>query len=189
MLLLDDLGDWRGIGTAMFLQEAGCQVTLVTSAAAVATGLFHSAADEPTRRRFARSGGETSPSTVVVSWQPGVAVLRSTLTGDERRPHPTGSCVAETAVPRTELSAELARLGVAHHSIGDCVAARRASLAIYEGRRLASRCSSESVPREFRGDSADSATGLREKACGAPRRSPYSPRPPDSTRRFRRSGG
>ena len=26
--------------------------------------------------------------------------------------------------------------GVAHHLIGDCVAARRASVAIYEGRRL-----------------------------------------------------
>ncbi len=26
VLLLDDLGDWRGIGTAMFLQERGCDV-------------------------------------------------------------------------------------------------------------------------------------------------------------------
>ena len=57
VLLLDDLGDWRGIGTAMFLQEAGCQVTLATSAAAVAMGLFHSAADGPSRQRFARAGG------------------------------------------------------------------------------------------------------------------------------------
>jgi 2,4-dienoyl-CoA reductase-like NADH-dependent reductase (Old Yellow Enzyme family) len=137
VLLLDDLGDWRGIGTAMFLQEAGCQVTLVTSAAALATGLFHSAADEPTRRRFARAGGATSPHTVVVSWQPGVAVLRSTLTGDEREVASDWLVVAETAVPRTELSAELGRVGVAHHVIGDCVAARRASLAIYEGRCLA----------------------------------------------------
>ena len=47
VLLVDDLGDWRGIGTAMLLQESGCDVTIVTSAPVVAAGLFHSAADVP----------------------------------------------------------------------------------------------------------------------------------------------
>ena len=137
VLLLDDLGDWRGIGTAMFLQEAGCQVTLVTSAPAAATGLFHSAADGPTRARFARAGGETIPHTVVLSWDPAGTVLRSTLTGAEHRLSFDWLVVAETPMPRTGLIDELDRLGVGYHRIGDCVAARRASLAIYEGRRLA----------------------------------------------------
>jgi hypothetical protein len=83
-------------------------VTVLTSAPAVASGLFHSAADIPTRRRFARGGGETATSAVLASWADGAALIRSTLTDEERR----------------------------HHLIGDCVAARRASLAIYEGRRL-----------------------------------------------------
>ena len=137
VLLLDDLDDWRGIGTAMFLQEAGCQVTLATSAAAVATGLFHSAADGPARQRFARAGGRTSPHTAVTAWAPGRASLRSTLTGEETTRAFDWLVVAETPVPRTQLAAELDELGIAYHAIGDCVAARRASLAIYEGRRVA----------------------------------------------------
>jgi 2,4-dienoyl-CoA reductase-like NADH-dependent reductase (Old Yellow Enzyme family) len=137
VLLLDDLDDWRGIGTALFLQEAGCQVTLATSAAAVATGLFHSAADGPTRQRFARAGGRTSPHTAITAWASGRASLRSTLTGEETTVAFDWLVVAETPVPRTQLGAELDALGVAYHAIGDCVAARRASLAIYEGRRVA----------------------------------------------------
>ncbi len=31
VLVLDDVDDWRGIGTAMFLQERGCTVTVATS--------------------------------------------------------------------------------------------------------------------------------------------------------------
>jgi 2,4-dienoyl-CoA reductase-like NADH-dependent reductase (Old Yellow Enzyme family) len=137
VLVLDDLGDWRGIGTAMFLQEAGCQVTLATSAAAVATGLFHSAADVPARQRFARAGGRTSPHTAVTAWAPGRANLRSMLTGEDTTQAFDWLVVAETPTPRTQLAAELDALGVAYHAIGDCVAARRASLAIYEGRRVA----------------------------------------------------
>jgi len=137
VLLVDDLNDWRGIGTAMFLQEAGCQVTLATSAPAVATGLFHSAADGPARQRFARAGGRSSPHTVITAWTSERASLRSTLTGDETTEPFDWLVVAETAVPRTALAAELDALGVAYHAIGDCVAARRASLAIYEGRRVA----------------------------------------------------
>ena len=137
VLLLDDLGDWRGIGTAMHLQEAGCQVTLVTAAPVAAGGLFHSAADGPARRRFAQAGGEVLPHHVLCSWAPGHAVLRSTLTDAEHTAAFDWLVVAETPVPRTELATALTAAGIAHHAIGDCVAARRASLAIYEGRRLA----------------------------------------------------
>jgi hypothetical protein len=136
VLLVDDLGDWRGIGTALFLQERGCHVTVLTSAPAVASGLFHSAADIPTRRRFARGGGETATSAVLASWADGAALIRSTLTDEERTEAFDWLVVAETPTPRSELSAELDSAGVRHHLIGDCVAARRASLAIYEGRRL-----------------------------------------------------
>ena len=136
LILVDDLGDWRGIGTALFLQDAGCQVTLLTSAAAVASGLFHSAADIPTRRRFALGGGKAATHAVLSSWADGAALIRSTLTDEERTETFDWLVVAETPTPRSELSAALESAGVRHHRIGDCVAARRASLAIYEGRRL-----------------------------------------------------
>jgi 2,4-dienoyl-CoA reductase-like NADH-dependent reductase (Old Yellow Enzyme family) len=137
--LLDDVGDWRGIGTALHLQERGCQVTLVTAAAVAAAGLYHSAADEPARRRFAGAGGAMLPYTIATGWADGELALRSTLTGSvEPRPF-DWLVVAETPVARTDLGAALDRAGVAYHAIGDCVSPRRASLAIYEGRELARR--------------------------------------------------
>ena len=205
VLLLDDLGDWRGIGTAMHLQEAGCQVTLVTAAPVAAGGLFHSAADGPARRRFAQAGGEVLPHHVLCAWAPGHAVLRSTLTDAEHAAAFDWLVVAETPVPRTELATALTAAGIAHHAIGDCVAARRASLAIYEGRtprphpltaaRAGASPARNRSGREIAVVSGNSSTrtvktaerrlgGAAAQAVGA-----SSSRPPRSTRRLRRSGG
>jgi 2,4-dienoyl-CoA reductase-like NADH-dependent reductase (Old Yellow Enzyme family) len=137
VLLLDDVGDWRGIGTAMFLQERGCDVHIATSAPAVAGGLFHSAADVPARRRFANAGGVMRPHTVVDAWRGDATTLRSTLTGVVTSEPFDWLVIAETPRANDELSAELDRTGIAFHQIGDCVAPRRASLAFYEGRSLA----------------------------------------------------
>jgi 2,4-dienoyl-CoA reductase-like NADH-dependent reductase (Old Yellow Enzyme family) len=139
VLLVDDLGDWRGIGTAMFLQESGCHTTIATSTAVVAGGLFHSAADGPARARFGRAGGRMWPNTVVCSFDGGHAVVRDTITGEQRREGFDWLVVAETPTAATGLALDLTAAGVAHHAVGDCVAPRRASLAIYEGRELARR--------------------------------------------------
>ena len=53
VLVLDDVNDWRGLGTAVQLAETGHDVTIVTAAPLVAGGLAHSAADGPLRKRFA----------------------------------------------------------------------------------------------------------------------------------------
>jgi len=61
-------------------------------------------------------------------------------TGDAEERLPADTLViAETAVAETGLADELRRRGIAFEAIGDCVAPRRASLAIYEGRELALR--------------------------------------------------
>jgi hypothetical protein len=44
--------------------------------------------------------------------------------------------VAGTPVARTELLEQLARAGIAHTAIGDCVAPRTAAAAILDGRRV-----------------------------------------------------
>jgi 2,4-dienoyl-CoA reductase (NADPH2) len=72
-----------------------------------------------------------------VAWAGDHAVLRSVLTGAEWDAAADWFVVAETPVARAALGAALTERGLAHHAIGDCVAPRRASLAIYEGRRLA----------------------------------------------------
>jgi 2,4-dienoyl-CoA reductase-like NADH-dependent reductase (Old Yellow Enzyme family) len=137
VLVLDDVDDWRGIGTAMFLQERGCAVTIVTAAASVASGLYHSAADVPARRRFAVAGGEMTPSTVVAEWLGDSARLRSTLTDSIAERAFDWLVVAGTAVARTELSDALGAAGIAHTLIGDCLSPRTAAAAILDGRRAA----------------------------------------------------
>ena len=137
VLLVDDLGDWRGIGTAMLLQESGCDVTIVTSAPVVAAGLFHSAADIPARRRFASPVAAMEPHTTVTRWTGAGAELRSTLTGACERDRSTGWSPPRRRSPAASSSAALDGAGVAHVAVGDCVAPRRASLAIYEARRAA----------------------------------------------------
>jgi 2,4-dienoyl-CoA reductase (NADPH2) len=114
-------------------------VTIVTSAPTVGSGLFHSAADVPLRRRFAAAGGTMRPDSVVLGWDGAEVTVRSTLTGAEAAIAADTLVIAETPVAETSLAAELARDGVAFEAIGDCVAPRRASLAIYEARELALR--------------------------------------------------
>lgn len=137
VLLLDDVDDWRGIGTAMFLQEHGCTVTLATAAPAVAAALYHSAADVPARRRFVGAGGELAPNTVVVEWRGDAAILRSTLSGANIERPFDWLVAAGTAIARTDLADALQRRQLAHSVIGDCLAPRTAAAAILDGRRAA----------------------------------------------------
>ncbi len=139
VLVLDDLGDWRGLGTALHLAEAGHEVTIVSSAAVIGGGLAHSAADGPLRRQFVAAGGTMRPSTLVTSWADGGATVRSTFGGAEETIAADTLVIAETPVAETSLAAGLEGLGVTFHAIGDAVAPRRASLAFYEGRELGLR--------------------------------------------------
>jgi NADPH-dependent 2,4-dienoyl-CoA reductase/sulfur reductase-like enzyme len=139
VLVLDDVNDWRGLGTAVHLAETGHDVTIVTSAPVVAGGLFHSAADGPLRRRFAAAGGRSVTSSCVLGWRDGVAAVVSTLTGDLTKIDADALVIAETPVAETALPDDLTTRGIPFHQVGDVVAPRRASLAFYEGRELARR--------------------------------------------------
>ena len=139
VVVVDDVNDWRGLGTALYLAERGHDVTIVTSAAVVGGGLYHSAADGPLRGRFSTAGGTMRPGTVVLSWDGAAASVRSTATGAEEALPADTLVIAETAVSETGLADALRARGIAFDAVGDCVAPRRASLAIYEGRELALR--------------------------------------------------
>ena len=139
VLVLDDLGDWRGLGTALHLAEHGHDVTIVTAAAVVAGGLFHSAADVPLRQRYARAGGQVVTQSTVLAWGPIGATLQSTLTGATTELPADTLVIAEAPVAVTALADALTDRGIAFHQVGDCVAPRRASLAFYEARELARR--------------------------------------------------
>jgi hypothetical protein len=114
-------------------------VTIVTSAAAVGSGLYHSAADVPLRRHFAAAGGVMRPEGVILGWDGVEVVIRSTLTNEVDSIPADTLVIAETPVADTSMAAELTKRGIPFEAIGDCVAPRRASLAFYEGRELALR--------------------------------------------------
>ena len=139
VVVLDDLGDWRGAGTALHLAEAGHEVTLVTAATVMAGGLAHSAADAPLRKRFAAGGGRAVTQVVLDAWGDDGATVRSTLTGALETIEADVLVIAETPVSETALPDALRAAGVPFHAIGDVVAPRRASLAFYEARELARR--------------------------------------------------
>ena len=75
------------------------------------------------------------PHTVAIEVDDEGVTVVDTLTNVVDRIDARWVVVAETARPEG-LSADLNRAGIGHHAIGDCVAARRASLAFYEGRKL-----------------------------------------------------
>lgn len=139
VLVLDDLDDWRGLGTALHLVEGDHDVTILTAAPVVARGLFHSAADGPLRKRYARAGGRSVTSSCILEWRDGIATVRSTLTGELTTIEADALVIAETPVVESRLADTLAARGVSFHQVGDAVAPRRASLAFYEGRALALR--------------------------------------------------
>ena len=139
MIVLDDLGDWRGTGTALHLAESGHEVTIVTAAPVIAGGLAHSAADGPLRRRFVAAGGTALTNTVVDHWDGGKAQIRFLLDGGTLDFEADALVIAETAVSETALADALSAAGVAFEAIGDVIAPRRASLAFYEARELARR--------------------------------------------------
>jgi 2,4-dienoyl-CoA reductase-like NADH-dependent reductase (Old Yellow Enzyme family) len=138
-VVLDDVNDWRGLGTALHLAEGGHEVAIVTSAAVAGAGLYHSAADGPLRRRFVAAGGVMRPSTVALGWDGTALTIRSTLNEAIDTLLADTLVIAETGRAETSLADELSARGIAFDAIGDCVAPRRASLAIYEGRELALR--------------------------------------------------
>jgi 2,4-dienoyl-CoA reductase-like NADH-dependent reductase (Old Yellow Enzyme family) len=139
VLVLDDLDDWRGLGTALQLAEREHDVTILTAAPIVARGLFHSAVDGPLRKRYAGAGGRWITSACILAWREGVATVRSTLTGELTAVAADTLVIAETPVAVSGFADDLRAQGIAFHEIGDCVAPRRASLAFLEGRELALR--------------------------------------------------
>ena len=91
------------------------------------------------RKRYALAGGRWITSAAILGWHDGVALIRSTLTGEQTKVEADTLVLAETPVAIVGLAEDLRAQGAAFHAIGDCVAPRRASLAFLEGRELALR--------------------------------------------------
>jgi len=141
VVVLDDLGDWRGGGTALHLAELGHDVVVVTGHALLGVNLQRSAADGPLRARLAALGVRWHTDAVIMAWTGAGAEVGDLLRGRSTTVPADTLVLATTNRPNDalagELAGELAGRHVRPRIIGDAVAARLAVHAIYEGRATA----------------------------------------------------
>ena len=139
VLLLDDInGWWPASGTAIHLAKQRHQVTIATAAEKAAGALDYSATGDTTRERFAKLGHRGAAGRR--RWSPGqdnTATLMNLYTGNSDTREFDTLVLATTNTPEDKLTKELSGAGLEVKTIGDAVAARTASMAFYEARKLA----------------------------------------------------
>jgi len=139
VIVLDEGGNWRGCGTAWQLAEKGHHVTIVTPDAQIGRDLVRTAADGPLRVRLKKLGAVFHVESAIAGWANGRARIRSLLDESETEIEADDLVLALTNQPNSELADELRAAGIGFAAIGDCVSARQAAAAIYEGREAALR--------------------------------------------------
>ena len=138
VLLLDDInGWWPASGTALHLAQQRHQVTVVTAAEKAGAALDLSMTGDTLRERFAKYSVEVLLATALSEWKGTTARLMNLYTGETEEREFDSLVLATTNTPEDRLTKALAGTGLEIHAIGDTVAARSASMAFYEGRKLA----------------------------------------------------
>lgn len=135
VVLVDEGGNWRGIGTAWHLAEKGHKVTLVTPDAMVGRELARSATDFPARATLAGLGVRFVTESALTRWSDTGAEVMSLLTGQSEIIAADSLVLATANTPETGLAQDLRERGVRAISIGDAAAPRLAAAAIHEGRK------------------------------------------------------
>src|SRR5690606_12396351 len=79
VILYDEGGNWRGLGTAWALAERGHRVTIVTPEPYVGRELARTSADGPLRQRLVRLGTVFLTEHLVAAWHGDAATLRNLL--------------------------------------------------------------------------------------------------------------
>jgi len=135
VILYDEGGQWRGVGTAWTLAERGHKVTLVTPDPYVGREITRTSADGPARQRLARLGVRMLVEHRISRWHGNGVTVQSMLTGEEQTIPASGLVMSTTNLafdpfPETIPGKTLTR-------IGDCTAPRQAPYAFHEGRKVA----------------------------------------------------
>ena len=134
VILLDQGGHWRGVGTAWHLAEAGHRVTIVTPDAMVAKELTRTASDFTARQRLAQLGARFVTDSAITEWTGQAASVVSLLTGTRTELAADALVLATGNKAVDDLSDELRAMGHRPILIGDALASRTCAAAIYDGR-------------------------------------------------------
>jgi 2,4-dienoyl-CoA reductase-like NADH-dependent reductase (Old Yellow Enzyme family)/thioredoxin reductase len=135
VLVLDEGGNYKGVGTAWHLAEAGHQVTIVTPDPQVGKELIRTAIDGPVRMRLAKLGAKFLVESALADFKDGKATIANLLDGSESVIEIDDIVTALTNVSNDSIARELEARGVKATTVGDCIAARHAAAALYDGRR------------------------------------------------------
>ncbi|MBA4100460.1 MAG: oxidoreductase [Rhodospirillum sp.] len=135
VLVLDEGGNYKGVGTAWHLAEAGHQVTIVTPDPQVGKELIRTAIDGPVRMRLAKLGARFLVESALADFKDGKATIVNLLDGSESVIEIDDIVTALTNVSNDSIARELEAKGVKATNVGDCIAARHAAAALYDGRR------------------------------------------------------
>jgi len=135
VIVVDEGGNWRGVGTAWALAEQGKRVVIVTPDPYVGKEITRTSADGPARARLARAGARFLTESVLTRWHGNGATVRSLLTGEEEV-IPASALVMATTNQAFDPFPETFP-GKTVHRIGDCAAPRQAPYAFHEGRKVA----------------------------------------------------
>ncbi|RJT41685.1 FAD-dependent oxidoreductase [Mesorhizobium waimense] len=138
VLLIDDTGDWRGLGTALEIAARGHSVTVVTAWPVLGRYLQRTESDGVARARLKTAGGGWITDAVVKEWHGDGATVRCHLDGTETVIRADTLVLATTNVSDTWVLDDLAEQvpALMPKIIGDALAPRLAVAAIYEGRVL-----------------------------------------------------
>lgn len=137
VLLLDDINGWLPAShTALHLAQQRHMVTLVTAADLAAAQMDNSSTGGTTRERFWKYGVEVINSTALMKWEGNTATLLHLYHGEEEQRDFDTLVLATTSTVEDRLTRTLAEDDMEIHTIGDATAARTASMAFFEARRL-----------------------------------------------------
>ncbi|MCP5074537.1 MAG: FAD-dependent oxidoreductase [Rhodobacteraceae bacterium] len=137
VVVLDEGGNWRGIGTAWKMAQDGHKVTIVTPDAMVGKELQRSATDLPARRSLMALGVSFIVESVITRWTGSGAEIQSLLSDETRLIDAQSLVLATGNQTDTQLAKTLTQAGLAATLIGDAHAPRNAAAAIHEGRKVA----------------------------------------------------
>ncbi len=139
VLLLDDVGTWKGAGTAWYLAEREHDVTILTPEPVVGREIVRTTADIPLRERLRKLGVTFITESAIKEWHGDGATVLDLLDGSERRLPFDTLVLATVNAPADGLELELRGSGLEIHAIGDCLAPRQTPAATFEGRQLGLR--------------------------------------------------
>ena len=134
VILYDEGGNWRGLGTAWAMAEQGKKVTIVTPEPFIGKELARTSSDIPLRPRLAKLGVTFLTEHLIAEWHGLAATIRNMLTGEDFRREASALVMSTTNRAFDPLSADLADLEI--HLIGDAAAPRQAPYAFHEGRKV-----------------------------------------------------